>query len=274
MSATAAPHDHWHTQPTLESLQAQDIWQLRAAFLEKFFPVADDLQILEAGSGPAHDSIRFAQRGAHVTALDCSHAGLDLAKQFYSDLQLPLQTAHGDLQQIPFDDDSFDLAFNGGVLEHFDDDELATVIDEMVRVVRPGGIVLAFCPNRHNVFYQHHLKKIAQHSYEFERAFTASEMKQRFESRGLPHVRVSGVHVHPAPNYFLPTWLPKVHRIEPWCRALFAPLERSDRHHRINSLIGQDFVIWAAVPARLGERHPLSVLGGGPAVREQGRAAA
>lgn len=86
-------------------------------------------------------------------------------------------------------------------------------------------------------------------------------------------MRISGVHVHPAPNYFLPTWLPKYHKIEPLCRWLFGPLERTTMFDRFKSLIGQDFVVWATVPEELKPVRSIAKLGGAPAVREQGRAA-
>ncbi|MCC7191581.1 MAG: class I SAM-dependent methyltransferase [Phycisphaeraceae bacterium] len=266
--------DPWLATPNLARLTGQDIWWLRRGFLERTITITPQMRVIEVGSGPAHDSILFAQRGAEVTALDFSIQGLNLARQFYNSLKLPLKTVCGSATALPLADDQFDLAFNGGVLEHFTDEALATVIDEMSRVVRPGGTVLAFCPNRFNVFYQHHLKTTATHSYDFERAFTSGEMRCRFEAAGLRDVRISGVHVHPAFNYVLPSWLPKHHRIEPWGRATFGWLERSHGFERIKSLVGQDFVVWGRVPQSFHRKRRSTILGGGPAVRQDGRRAA
>ena len=268
-----APRDAWERQPRLEDLTRHDIYTLRRRFLERWWPDVRGLAVLEVGSGPAHDSISFAQRGARVTAFDCSTTGLELARKIYAEIGLDLDTRPGDARQLPFDDDSFDLAFNGGVLEHFPDDQLERVIDEMVRVVRPGGRVLAFCPNRLNVFYQANLRRAVSHSYDYERAFTAAEMRQRLLARGLRNVDVSGVHVHPAPNYLLPTWLPGYHRIEPTCRACFGPLERFTGADHLKSLIGQDFVVWARVPRRLGPKRTITGMPGGPLVVGLRRAA-
>ena len=267
------PHDHWNSRPTLDALLSHDIAELRAGFVRRLFPAVAGLKVLEAGSGPAHDALVFALRGAEVTALDISQTALDLAEQIYFDLDLPLTAVHADATAMPFDDHTFDVAFNAGVLEHFPDEQLEQVIDEMIRVVRPGGTVLAFCPNRHNLFYQRHLRRLAEHSYEFERAFAAAELRARFEARGLPAVRLSGVHVHPAPNYLLPQSLPKYHRIEPLCRRLAAPLENAWCLHRVKSLVGQDFVAWAKVPAEPSPRRTLVGLSGGTTVREHGHAA-
>lgn len=271
---TDPARDAWKKQPTLSELTRHDIWWLRRGFIERLLPDVSGYRVLEVGSGPAHDSLIFAERGASVTAFDCSRVGLDMAEQTYGDLGLPIQTAQGDATALPFEDGEFDLSFNGGVLEHFTDGQLESVIDEMIRVVKPGGYVLAFCPNRYNIFYQANLRRAREHAYDFERAFTAHEVRQRFEARGLMGVHVSGVHVHPAPNYLLPAWLPKHHRIEPVCRRAFGWLERMNGLHRLKSLIGQDFVVWAQVPAELASRRSIGGFTGGPAVcRPTGQAA-
>jgi len=272
-SNTDKQHDHWSGRPTLDSLLSHDIAELRAAFLRRLFPAVAGMKVLDAGSGPAHDSLVFGLRGATVTALDISMPALETAEHIYDELDLPLTTVHADATKMPFDDNSFDIAFNAGVLEHFEDDRLEKVIDQMIRVVRPGGTLLAFCPNRYNLPYQRHLRRLAEHSYEFERAFTAWELQQRFKARGLPSVHISGVHVHPTPNYLLPASLPKYHRYEPWCRHLAAPLERAWCLHRFKSLIGQDFVAWAQVPEQLGQTRPITGLTGGTIVRARGQAA-
>ena len=259
--------DPWKTRPTLEELTRQDIWSFRRGFLLRLYREVTGWEVLEVGSGPAHDSLTFAERGADVTAVDSSQTALALAEGIYRRLGLPIRTVLADVRRLPCESGQFDLVFNAGVLEHFTDDELELVIDEMVRVAKPGACVLAFCPNRHNVFYQTHLRRLDKHGYQFERAFTAGEMRRRLEARGLRHVRVSGVHVHPAPNYLLPSWLPKHHRIEPTCRRCFRWLEKTNRRHRLKSVIGQDFVVWASVPARLAERRPLAPLAGGTCVR-------
>ncbi len=267
---THAHQDAWRNQPTLADLTAQDIWSLRAGFLQRLLPQVEGNRVLEVGSGPAHDSIPLARRGAKITALDCSRTGLDLAEAIYAEAKLPILTVLGDATDLPFQDDQFDMCFNGGVLEHFTDEQLQPVLDEMIRVARPGGTVLAFCPNRYNIYYQTHLRRVEEHGYHFERAFVAGEMARRLRARGLPNVFVSGVHVHPAPNYLLPGWLPKHHRIEPICRRCFGWLERSRYMNRLKALIGQDFVVWAEVPTTLGPREDLAGLPGGPVVRGAG----
>ena len=260
--------DHpWRRPLRLADLMGQDIWQCRRQFLQRLWPSARGLRVIEVGSGPAHDSLVFAEAGADVTAVDCSAEGLAMGRQFYGQLGLPLRTVLADARRLPLPGGAFDIAFNAGVLEHFSDQDLQAVLDEMIRVVRPGGWVLAFCPNRHNVYYQVHLRRLKRHDYHFERAFSAGQMRARFSARGLMDICVSGVHVHPAPNYLLPGWLPKHHRIEPWCRRAFGWLEHMDHWHRLKSVIAQDFVVWAKVPPRLAPLRPLAAMPAGRTAR-------
>ena len=259
--------DAWDRDAPLEQLTSHDIWWLRRDFLERMWPDVRGLRVVEVGSGPAHDSITFAERGAQVTAVDHSESGLRLASDVYARLRLPLQTVRADAQALPFKDGQFDIAFNAGVLEHFTDEQLERVVDEMMRVVKPGGLFVAFCPNRFNLFYQTHLRSVQDHHYDYERAFSACEMRRRLVARGLQDVRTSGVHVHPAPNYLLPHWLPKHHRLEPLSRACFGWFERMNSMHWLKALVGQDFVVWGNTPREVTKRVPIRDLSGGPAVR-------
>jgi SAM-dependent methyltransferase len=53
-----------------------------------------------------------------------------------------------DITDLPFADNSFDLAFSIFVLEHLPDP--AKMVRELRRVLRPGGLFLAITPNRYH----------------------------------------------------------------------------------------------------------------------------
>lgn len=56
-------------------------------------------------------------------------------------------------ENMPFEDDSFDFIFSIAVLEHVHD--VKQVIDEAIRVLKPGGIFYSNIPN-YNSFYEGH----------------------------------------------------------------------------------------------------------------------
>lgn len=56
-------------------------------------------------------------------------------------------------EHLPWPDDAFDVVFSHEVLEHVDDDRAC--VAEMVRVVRTGGRIVVFVPNRLYPFETH-----------------------------------------------------------------------------------------------------------------------
>jgi 2-polyprenyl-3-methyl-5-hydroxy-6-metoxy-1,4-benzoquinol methylase len=59
----------------------------------------------------------------------------------------------GDLERLEFEDAQFDLVLLNEVLEHVPDDALA--LREIYRVLKPGGTLFLFSPNRYHPFQTH-----------------------------------------------------------------------------------------------------------------------
>lgn len=98
-------------------------------------------KVLNCGCGKGSWSIPLSQRGYRVDNLDLSENALQLVKEAYQACGLPTDVYRSDLRSMPFKDDSYDVVASFGVLEHFDD--LQPVVDEMVRVLKPGGYFFA-----------------------------------------------------------------------------------------------------------------------------------
>ncbi len=97
------------------------------------------LDVLDAASGGGWAAVAAARTGADVTALDDSPCALRgvAARARKSGVVLALR--EGRLEEMPFFDRSFDVVvslFGATFAEH-----PAKVVDELARVVRPGGIV-------------------------------------------------------------------------------------------------------------------------------------
>lgn len=88
--------------------------------------------LLDVGAGPPQYAAAFAAAGARYVALD--HDRRELAR-----LAGHAGVA-GDARALPVATASVDLAFSSNVLEHVP--QPWVVADEMVRVVRPGGLVV------------------------------------------------------------------------------------------------------------------------------------
>jgi SAM-dependent methyltransferase len=93
-------------------------------------------KILEAGCGEGELAERMARElGADVVAIDVSERMVELTRA--RGLEAEVQ----DVQELPFDDASFDCAVAAWMLYHVPD--LDRAVAELARVLRPGGRLVA-----------------------------------------------------------------------------------------------------------------------------------
>ncbi len=92
-------------------------------------------KVLEAGCGSAMNTLYVCSLiGAEPWGLDISEVALDEARQRAIQIGLDIRLTLGDIQGMPYPDKSFDIVWNQGVLEHFEN--AVEVISEMARVGR------------------------------------------------------------------------------------------------------------------------------------------
>ncbi len=103
-------------------------------------------QAADLGCGPGHLAIELAQAapGLEVTGVDLSDEMLAQARGYAQLAGLGERVAfkRGDAARIPFADASLDLVVSTLSLHHWSDP--AAVLDEIARVLRPGGSFLVF----------------------------------------------------------------------------------------------------------------------------------
>jgi ubiquinone/menaquinone biosynthesis C-methylase UbiE len=101
-------------------------------------------RILEVGCGLGDDAAALARRvapGGSVVAVDGSQAMVDAARKRHGDIA-DLSFDVADATQLPYGDATFDSCRIDRVLQHIADP--AAAIRDMVRVLRPGGVLVAF----------------------------------------------------------------------------------------------------------------------------------
>lgn len=113
--------------------------------LEKFETIAEDARVIEVGSG-AHGLIFYfgAKRGVGVDPLAVSYRNLFPRWQSCA----PTIAAVG--ERLPFAEHSFDVVICDNVVDHAESP--AGIVAELVRVLRPGGL-LYFTVNVHHPVY-------------------------------------------------------------------------------------------------------------------------
>jgi len=88
--------------------------------------------VVDVGAGPPQFAAAFRERGAHYVAVD--HDAAELAAHPAGGAVVARA------EQLPLRDRSVDVAFSSNVVEHVPDP--TALGDELVRVTRPGGVVL------------------------------------------------------------------------------------------------------------------------------------
>lgn len=140
----------------------------------------DGARVLIDGSGVGMYAGQIRRRyDAHVDALD-----IELARAQESRQETPFAIVAAG-EALPYPENTFDTILSHEVIEHVLDDRLAAA--EMIRVLKPGGRLVLFCPNRWYPFETHgHYWK---GEYHFGNTPLINYLPDVWRSRLAPHVR-------------------------------------------------------------------------------------
>ncbi len=110
--------------------------------------------------------------------------------------------AMSDIRSLPFPDNSFDLIYSMGTIEHFPNYEVAA--REIFRVLKPGGTAIIGVPNKTDPFLRplmvDLLNRIGKYGYGMEKSFTHGQLRRLLESSGFTVRAHTGI-------LFIPGWL-------------------------------------------------------------------
>ncbi len=103
-------------------------------------------KLLEVGCGIGTDLVRFAKGGAEVVGVDLSETALELAENNarHANVTMRLELANG--ENMPFEDDTFDLVYGHGVLQYTAEPE--KMVAECRRVLHSDGVAIFMVYNR------------------------------------------------------------------------------------------------------------------------------
>jgi ubiquinone/menaquinone biosynthesis C-methylase UbiE len=101
--------------------------------------VSADQQVLDIGCGTGRFTVPMAAVGAQVTGLDISRAMLDVTQSKLTAHGLSADLHEGDMADLPFGDNSFDVVTSMLALMHVPLEDRGRVFAEIGRVLRPGG---------------------------------------------------------------------------------------------------------------------------------------
>lgn len=107
-------------------------------------------RILEVGAGTARDSFQLTREGAKVYVLDYSEQAMQIVSRLDAENNSKIYPILADAFNVPADDETFDIVFHQGLLEHFKDP--LPLLTENVRVLKKGGYLLVDVPQRFHFY--------------------------------------------------------------------------------------------------------------------------
>lgn len=139
---------------------------------------------LENGCGVGMYVERLAAGGSRVIGLEYDFERAVQAKARAQEI------IHAAGEFIPLPASTFDLVLSHEVIEHVQNDRAA--IREMIRVLKPGGRVMIFCPNRGYPFETHGI--FWRGKYYFGNKLFVNYLPRNLRNKLAPHVRAYSKH--------------------------------------------------------------------------------
>jgi SAM-dependent methyltransferase len=224
--------------------------------------------VLDLGCGFGRHAFEAFRRGARVVACDMAVAELEQVRALFEAMVLGGEappegmavTTSGDATRLPFPDGAFDRVIASEVMEHIPDDLAA--LDELVRVLRPGGVLAvtipAWMPEKicWALSDEYYAPKAAGGHV---RIYTENELRSKMRDAGLEPNGSHQAHALHSPYWWLKCAVGPTNDDFPlvklYNRLLVWDIEKRPAVTRIteqllNPVLGKSLVVYATKPVR------------------------
>jgi ubiquinone/menaquinone biosynthesis C-methylase UbiE len=144
-------HDQWANEIDLSKINVSDYFETSTSpenrFIVEHMGDLNGKYLLDIGCGAGENSVYFALKGARCIATDYSPGMLVVAEKLAAMNNVKIETNVVDAMNIPYPDNTFDIVYIANTLHHVD---TLKCIDEIFRVLKPGGKMCSWDPLRHN----------------------------------------------------------------------------------------------------------------------------
>jgi ubiquinone/menaquinone biosynthesis C-methylase UbiE len=137
------------------------------------------LRVLDVAGGDGYWAGQTRKRGARAVALDLATSKLRYGRQLASAPAL----VEGDALNLPFADASFDRVMSICAIEHFDDG--AKALDEMARVLAPGGELVMSADSLTLAEHWPNLYRAHCERYHVKQTYSHQDLTSLLAARGL-----------------------------------------------------------------------------------------
>lgn len=132
---SALDYDAWYTQK-----KGSFVDEVETNLAFKLIEIKKGMKILDVGCGTGNFSVKLANMGCKVTGIDISNEMLNVAKKKSNEQNLDIEFFNMDINDLKFEDNSFDVAFSMTAFEFIEDAKKA--LEELFRVVKKDGQIL------------------------------------------------------------------------------------------------------------------------------------
>jgi ubiquinone/menaquinone biosynthesis C-methylase UbiE len=205
-------YTHWVRGEVENQIQLafRNHWSLFSELMVKEPLYLSGKRVMEIGCGRGSLSCYFSDAGYDCTLVDLSEKVLETAEKIFSNNDLDAKFLVGDANDLEMPDNSFDVIYSIGLLEHFEDVE--TTLKEQIRVLADGGIWFGYIVPKYSNNIQkdyawiNNILKGYQENHEAteqnkEKIFRSDYGSERYipilERLGLKNVQASGVYPLP-----------------------------------------------------------------------------
>jgi len=178
----------------------------------------NSISMLECGSGTAAVS-RFFNKKYNIKniILDNSIEALKIGENFIKNDNLEITSILSDIKNMPFDDNSFDIVYLGGVMEYLQDYDSCVL--EIKRVLKPGGLLLFIVvPNVLNIQIFGNFFLFLKNAFTNKQIqLVPSNVKKWYADRYINtlleygYTRTENYYLNPFPQIPLPKFLRKIY---------------------------------------------------------------
>lgn len=205
-------YTHW-TRGEVENqiqLAFRNHWTLFSELMEKEPHYNGGKRALEIGCGRGSLSCYFSDAEFDCTLVDLSESVIEVAKSIFEKNSLKANFQVGDANALEIPDNSFDVIYSIGLLEHFEDIEKP--LKEQIRVLDKGGIWFGYIVPKYtenvqkdyewiNEILKGYHKQTEQVTVHKESVYRSDFGSERYvpilEKLGLKNIQVSGVYPLP-----------------------------------------------------------------------------
>lgn len=145
-------HDRWAESIDVDGIRVSDYFEACTApenrFILRHLGDVAGKTLLDLGCGAGENSVYFSVKGARCTATDYSSGMVEKALKLAAANGVQIEAMTMNAMEIDFPNETFDIVYAANLLHHLPAPTMA--LQEMHRVLKPGGKACFWDPLRHN----------------------------------------------------------------------------------------------------------------------------